>query len=252
MNAASGPQVWCIDVRAAGAALLALEAETPRLSDEDVARADRIADTAARREWMAAHVALRLVLERELGRALRRTPFVREAAGRPSLPRSDVAFSLAHAAGHALIATAPSLPLGVDLEGDRPVRLSAERRSAIEQAAATLTSAPLPAAGAPRFLQSWVRLEALAKADGEGLARILARTGAYGAGRRHGTDPSGLLPPSIRIEDLALANGLYAAIAIAAAFSPPQALWMPAGLAALRAFADASEAVPDAAGPHGR
>ncbi len=129
---ASTTRVWCIDLNASLAALLMLEAETPRLSDVDRSRASRFSSGQAAREWMAAHVALRLVLEHSLGSGARRIPFRVSPSGKPDLPDSGIAFSLSHGAGHALIATGAVGPLGVDIEGSRTIRMAGDRRTSIE------------------------------------------------------------------------------------------------------------------------
>ena len=68
-------RVWCIELSAALPALLALEAETPRLSPADRSRAARYADGQMAQAWIGARVALRVVLERELGAGVRRVDF---------------------------------------------------------------------------------------------------------------------------------------------------------------------------------
>lgn len=235
-------RVWCIELSAALPALLALEAETPRLSPADRSRAARYADGQMAQAWIGARVALRVVLERELGAGVRRVDFDISGRGKPSLPGAHLAFSLSHAAGRALIATGPPGPLGVDLEGERPVRLHGPRRVAIERAGAALSSQPLPDDAEALFLQCWVRLEALSKAEGEGLARVLSRAGAFGAGRRALADPQPqaatgpLLPETLQVVDLALGPGLFAAMATASGVTGAEIGHLPADGDGLRAF----------------
>lgn len=233
---ASATRVWCIDLAAALPALLTIEAETPRLSDADRGRAARISDGQAARDWIAAHVVLRLVLERELGPDVRRKTFALSSRGKPELPDSGIAFSLSHGAGRALIATGPTGALGVDIEDSRPVRLTGDRRQAIETAGAALSRQTLPASPDARFLQAWVRLEALSKADGEGLARILTRAGAFGARRGQGVADE-LLPDSVQVLDLALGPGLFAAIAMSVEATGAHVCHLPVDTDGLRAFA---------------
>ncbi|MDO9384606.1 MAG: hypothetical protein Q7T86_17290 [Hyphomicrobiaceae bacterium] len=229
-------RVWCVDLRASLAALLMLEAEVPRLSDDERARAARFSSGQAAREWMATHVALRLVLEHSLGPNARRNPFAVSANGKPDLPNSGIAFSLSHGAGHALIATGPVGPLGVDIEGTRTIRMAGDRRTAIEAAGAGLSSQALPSEPDARFLQAWVRLEALSKAQGKGLARVLSRAGAFGAGRGRGVSGT-LLPSEIQVSDLALGSGLYAAVAMAVGSTGAHVGFLPAEADELRVFA---------------
>jgi 4'-phosphopantetheinyl transferase len=233
---ASTTRVWCIDLNASLAALLMLEAEAPRLSDVDRSRASRFSSGQAAREWMAAHVALRLVLEHSLGSGARRIPFRVSPSGKPDLPGSGIAFSLSHGAGHALIATGAVGPLGVDIEGGRAIRMAGDRRTSIESAGAGLSSQALPFEPDARFLQAWVRLEALSKAQGEGLARVLSRAGAFGAERGKGVSGT-LLPGGIQVSDLALGSGLYAAVAMAVGATGAHVGFLPAEADELRAFA---------------
>lgn len=175
---------------------------------------------------MAAHVALRLALERALGPGVRRVAFARSARGKPELHDVPIAFSLSHGAGQALIATGPAGPLGVDIEGVRRLRLTGERRDAVVAGGAALSSRDLPKDSTGRFLQAWVRLEALAKAEGRGLAGVLSDTGAYGPRRGQGV-AADLLPSGIAVNDLAVGAGLYAAIASASGEPVPSVERMP-------------------------
>src|SRR5262249_60202312 len=87
-------------------------------------------------------------------------------------------FSLAHAEDWALIGVARGNEIGVDLEVVRSVALAPLRRQHILRAAAVLSPMPLIEAPADAaFIQAWVRLEALAKASGEGLGRTLTGRG---------------------------------------------------------------------------
>lgn len=230
------PRVWCIDLRAAEPNLLALEAETPRLSEDDRLRASRFADDGHRRGWMAAHIALRLVIEQAGGVSVRRASFAQTANGRPFLADAPFDFSLSHAARHALIGITGCAPIGVDVEGMREIRMEAGRRSAIESAGAALTSDALPSVSdTVRFLQAWVRLEALAKAEGTGMARVLSKAGAYGPRRGLAVDAQ-ILPAGLRVMDLALGPDLFGAVALSSATVGLQVADMPVDIDGLRRF----------------
>lgn len=127
------------------------------------------------RERTAAHAALRWLLARHVGAEEAAAPFVREAAGRPLIASRRVDFSLSHAAGRALVGIVRHGRIGVDLEAVRPARIGALRRLAIEAHAAGFARAPLPEEADRRFVQSWVRLESVAKFTGEGIGRLLDR-----------------------------------------------------------------------------
>jgi phosphopantetheinyl transferase len=210
-------ELWCVDLLAAAEALHALEARTPRLAPLDEVRAAAFSDAEVREEWRAAHIALRLLIERAAGPQWRRVTFDRERRGKPHLDGAPLAFSLSHAPGVALIGLARRGSIGVDVERARPVRVDAARRARIIEAAAALGEAPLPDDDNARFLQAWVRLEAYAKADGCGIGRLLTQLGILGAAGAEGPGDraralrSVLAPGSFY--DLDLGAGIYAAVA---------------------------------------
>lgn len=208
--------LWLVDLERSAMALDAAEAVNPRLSDETRARFAAMRDEAARRERRLAHIALRLALEARLGEAVRGMPFVVGTAGKPALAETGLGFSLAHTAGLALIAVGDG-PLGVDIERWRTVRIPPARRPPIEAEAVAL------AAGAPlveidpdaRFINAWVRVEAMAKALGCGVAPILERLrpGKAPLSVGHPRPPDGAADLVAR--DLPIAGGIFAAIALA-------------------------------------
>jgi len=219
------PELWCVDLAAAGAALHTLEERTPRLSAADRARAADLSDVTVRAEWVATHIALRLLIERAAGTQCRRATFVRSERGKPHLDGAPLAFSISHAPGLALIGLAPGGSIGVDVERTRRVRVGEARRARIEEAGAALSTAPLPTKGNARFLQAWVRLEALAKADGCGIGRLLTRLGILGAGNLVVALLAGDTPPSVR--DLHLGDGVFAAVASIGIVAIGEPAWLP-------------------------
>jgi 4'-phosphopantetheinyl transferase len=249
-GAFAGLELWRLDVEASGPALLELERDTPRLSRDERVQADSIADRAGAAEWLAAHIALRLLLERAAGPSLRAVAFARCAHGKPRLDGCGVSFSLAHVPGMALIAVAARGEIGVDLERTRTVRMRGERRALIEVAARELAgnevlAGMLPSTDDACFLQSWVRLEAWAKAEGCGIGRLLTRLGVLGdraaqsstAVRRSAAAVRAELP-QMRLSDLPLGEGLFAAAALDPAALMPAISRLPGshhGLAALLA-----------------
>ena len=180
MSGIQTPELWCVDLGAAGPALHTLEERTPRLSPADRVRASDLTDPIVRAEWLATHIALRLLIERAAGTQWRRAVFTRSERGKPHLDGTPLAFSISHAPGLALIGLAPRGSIGVDIERTRRVRVGEARRARIEEAGAALSNEPLPTEGNARFLQAWVRLESLAKADGCGIGRLLTRLGILG------------------------------------------------------------------------
>ena len=201
---------------------MACERASARLSPDDAARSAAVADPAARRHRHAASIALRLILERAFGPSLRCVSFARDRYGRPLLPPPHTgAFSLSHTSRFALVGVSHAGTIGVDIEAPRTVRMDPRRRHIIETAARTLTREPLPAPADARFLQAWVLLEALAKAEGRGIGHLLTRLGAVGSpsgqsdtaaitAREHG----------LSLSTLDVGPSLYAAVATSAADVP--------------------------------
>lgn len=228
--------------------LFEIERETPRLSDEDETRINRLADPEARADRRAAHIALRVMLERFAGPCVRTRPYRLSAHGKPHLvfeeseasmgaqSRLPPQFSLSHTQRLALIGVSTSGPIGIDLERHRTPRIMGERRRAIEQAAIELArGAPLPDHNSDaRFLTAWVRLEAIAKADGAGvgahLSIILGRRGSA-----TGSGASGSAA-TLTAHDLPSPSGFYAALAWSSGVKVPECLAFPADRAGLGVF----------------
>jgi 4'-phosphopantetheinyl transferase len=171
--AESGLEIWCADL-IAGRELL-----------WDVARSHGLASTIPESDGtdasrQVAHAALRIVLAGHIGLAEARRPFRAAPGGKPALVgplNRPLDFSLAHCATAALIAISRDGPVGVDLEAPRPIRIAEARRIALIDAATSLApGAALPdGPGDAGLLQAWTRLEALAKATGEGIGALLER-----------------------------------------------------------------------------
>lgn len=233
-------ELWLVDLGKLRPVLEAAEAAEPRLSEDMKIRLDRMADPVSRRERRLAHIALRIALEARLGPGLRRAPFARNAAGKPSLPGLGCAFSLSHAEGLALIALGRDEPLGVDIEHMRRVRVPAARRSPIEAEAVALAGGAELSHASPdaRFLNAWVRIEAAAKALGCGVGSLLERLRP-----RHVSSSSPAPAPSQKpiaphlvVRDVPVAEGIFAAIALSAGLAPPPLRNFPEDPAAIAAF----------------
>jgi 4'-phosphopantetheinyl transferase len=234
-----------VDTRDAGPALRAIDQSVPLIAEAERRRAAEFADAAQADEWLAAHIALRVVLQRALGTAARGIAFTRSAHGKPGLDGSAVAFSLAHIPGRALIALCGNGngSVGVDLERARAVRVREPRRTRIEAAGAALSKVePLPQARDARFLQAWVRLEAFAKAEGCGVGQLLTRLGISGARAERDeefrTRIDGVLAETeiAAVRDVALGDGLFAAVATGARAGNIEVFSLPAGKSALEAL----------------
>jgi 4'-phosphopantetheinyl transferase len=168
---------WLVDLDACAPALQAIERAIPRLSPDDRRRAAALADPREAARRRAAYTALRIAIERLAGPAVRAQPFTRDDSGKPTLPLSGVAFSLAHTNELALIGVTRLATIGIDLERMRPIRMSLRHIDDIRAAGAGLGREPLPGGTEHAFLQAWARIEAFTKARGHTLLHTLAGLG---------------------------------------------------------------------------
>lgn len=207
-------EIWRVELDCSASALAEAERAMGLLSEPEAARAAAIKDAHDHSRWSASHIALRLLIERACGGQIRRQPFVIAPGGRPELEGAPVSFSLSHSGDVAMIAicSAGAGPIGIDVECARSLLLAPERRVRIE--AYGLDLAPgrdLPETSEARLLQSWVRIEAHAKASGIGLGQTLTQAGLMGSsaagelGNRAGA--------GYNVRDLDAGAGYYAAVA---------------------------------------
>lgn len=217
--------LWLVDL-AAGTSLFEEIAREHGLIASEAAVPITVRDTA--------HAALRIVLAGYAGLKAARQPFAISPGGKPSLAsvsNPPIEFSLAHCDTTAIIAISRDGPVGVDLEAPRSVRIADHRRATLIAAATSLRpETPLPEGpGEARFLQAWTRLEALAKATGEGIGTLLER-------RRRDEAPIAQTTISnrpVHIHDVTLASAspFYAAVAgtapILASPTPLESLSLP-------------------------
>jgi phosphopantetheinyl transferase len=233
-------ELWLVDLARCAPALDEVERWTPRLADEDRERAGAIRDGAVRRERLAAYIALRVVLERLAGPQVRGRPLLRPQGHAPRLADSAVRFSLSHTEGFALIGVAANIPIGVDLEWTRPLRMLPSRREEICAVGAGLAGMALPEAEADRAVQAWVRLEAFTKARERALLATLTDLGLRGQGRR-ALSPDRVeaaarqlaRQSALTVCDLKLPAGLQGAVAVGAVEPLPGLRELPADPAGL-------------------
>lgn len=183
-RAPPGIEIFFVDLASLADILEAEEERQPRLSVADVERVQAMKDEDAGRIWRASRIATRIALERVAGRGLRQVPFEIEPGGRPVMPGGVAHFSISHTGGAALIAVSKEMPIGIDLERtDRILKMSAERRRRVVAAAARFPAQrTLSADTDADVIAAWVRLEAVAKARGTGIGRLLTREGVVGGG----------------------------------------------------------------------
>ncbi len=238
-------ELWCIDLAAAGSALDDIERRTPRLAASDRDRAETFSDSGIVAERRATYIALRILIERAGGIRWRGEPLQRGTLGKPHLANAPVAFSYSHAPGIALIGItcgrAHCGPIGVDIERARAVHVRVPRRDGIEIAGAALAKgAALPSDADARFLQAWVRLEALAKLRGTGVGRLLSKLRLMGGEASTPTEIRARVESALGEEpaaavhdlqtDLHIGEGLFAAVAAPLTARLAQPEWFPASV----------------------
>jgi 4'-phosphopantetheinyl transferase len=204
--------IFFVDLARSEAFVEAEEVRTPRLSNADATRAAEIADVSARRLWRTSRIATRIVIERFGGPGLRGLPFRTEGGGRPFLGEDHPQFSVSHTAGSALIAVSKVARVGVDIEErKRSLRMSIDRRVRLVRAAERVgLQASLSPEVDADILSAWVQLEAVAKALGIGIGRLLTAEGVVGGAKEIGADG---LQHGLDVRSLPVGDDYVAAIA---------------------------------------
>ena len=103
-------ELWLVDLEKCATPLETIERAVPRLTADDLERANTITGRRERRDRLAAYTALRILLERMAGPSVRGRPFVRAAGGKPRLDVGKAEFSLSHIDGLALIGISSNAP----------------------------------------------------------------------------------------------------------------------------------------------
>ena len=187
--------------------------------DSAVAQPGPAQTAAGAQHRRAAHIALRVLIARRAGIDIATAPFEIGPQGKPALASGrQPYFSLSHSGARALIALSVQAGVGIDIEAPRRPRLSERRREQIIAAGIAIAGGqPLPGDTPDRrMLQAWVRLEAIAKGNGEGMGRLLGRLGIFGGGAALPTIPAN---GGADVRDIALDQDFVAALA------GPVSLW---------------------------
>jgi len=144
------------------------------LSPGEKIRADRLERTDNRRNFIAAHAGLRLLLAAALGRRAEDIHLTPSDMGKPMLVDCALEFNLSHAGEIVLIALASGVSIGVDVEQPRamPDRDAIARRFLHPGEVADLALLTGRVAELA-FFRCWTRKEAVAKALGLGLSLAL-------------------------------------------------------------------------------
>lgn len=169
------------------------------LSDDELARAERLLRERDRERWAASRAILRALVGRYLGVDGRRVRFALSPQGKPALSAAQLRFNLSHSGELALYAFCGEFEVGVDVEHGGRTRdpLPVARRILGPEEEQRL-SALEPAAQHREFLRSWVRHEAIAKCLGSGIG-----------GRQVGAE-------GVSVMELDVASDAAAAVAVAA------------------------------------
>lgn len=160
--------VWYVPLACAASA-------EQRLSDfldpVEAARAARFASRDERRRHVVSHGVLRLILSAFTGCDPRAIHIATAARGKPYVVGRGPHFSLSHCGDVALVAVTRGGPIGVDVERVRSdLELDAFARPLVAAPDIARIEGRAPEARTREWFQAWARLEAVAKASGNGLS----------------------------------------------------------------------------------
>ena len=230
-------EVWILPLEDLAGPLRSLDAATGLLSDQERAEALSGSGLGRNAHRLTARLALRLLIGRAFGPPFAHQSFIAGPHGKPSLAGLDGDFNVAHSGGTAVIGLGRVARIGVDVEEARVLKMSPVRIEALTGAARHVApDAPLPEGADRAALQAWVRLEALAKADGLGIGRTLTRLGVWGSG--HGRPPEG--PGAgldLSVFDLLTGPQVFAAVALPRGVPVPDLRVLPQSADALATLA---------------
>lgn len=211
-STAASTAVWLVDTDEQDGAAARLAPEV--LDPAEHRRAAAFAREKDRRRYVAAHVALRVLLGSWLDLAPGRVRITRAPCpscggphGRPLSGDGPVHFSLSHSDRLALIALGP-VPVGADVEALPPESAVRELAGQLHPREAAELAALAPEERPAAFGRVWVRKEAYLKGLGIGLSRGLALD-YVGTGD---TPASGL--PGWSLTNVAVPPGFSAAVAV--------------------------------------
>jgi 4'-phosphopantetheinyl transferase len=140
------------------------------LDPVEAARAARFASRDERRRHVVSHGVLRLILSAFTRCDPRAIHIAATTAGKPYVVGRGPHFSLSHCGDVALVAVTRGGPTGVDVERVRSdLELDTFARPLVSAPDIARIEARAPEARRREWFQAWARLEAVAKASGEGL-----------------------------------------------------------------------------------
>ena len=148
------------------------------LSPEEAQRSVRFSTEALTASFVTSHGVLRALLSRYLHYDAREFEFAPGSAGKPALVGDfKLQFNMSHSGDLAVYAFAPSLPVGVDIEGIRKVA-DAEtiaKHHFCSEETSELLSITDEKQRCEAFFRCWTRKESYIKAVGDGLSLALDR-----------------------------------------------------------------------------
>lgn len=168
--------VWRIRMPAAGTAPDAL---CDLLDADELQRANRYKNTAARRRFVTARASLRLILAGYCGTSPEDLSFSAGAHGKPQLTGShseELHFNVSHSVDLIVVAVSRGAPLGIDVEFIDPAAdwPALSRKVCTDRERARLAAFSQDE-GRLAFFRCWTRKEAYVKARGDGFALPLIR-----------------------------------------------------------------------------
>lgn len=219
-------ETWLVDLEALTAALLAIEVTAKFVSADEKTRAGGMTGLNRADRWIAARVALRVLLERRGGACCRGQSFVHAPGGKPALANSGLAFSVSDTGRFLLVGLYSHGRIGVDIEAPRRLNTPPHRIALWIAAGAGLSGGAATdhcEIGTAAALAAWTRIEAFAKARGPTLASSLSDLGMIGTGNRvRSPDKARVRAQTVinatglAVYDLAMPTGLYGSIALEA------------------------------------
>jgi 4'-phosphopantetheinyl transferase len=152
----------------------------PLLSKDERRRADLIKVAAVREEFVAGRGLLRLLLGAATGVEPARVTIATKPQGKPCLAQAaNLEFNVSHSEGMILIALSRATAVGVDVEfvsdefGEAEQLMDIARESFHAGEFSVIARIPPGRDRLLAFYRAWTRREAVAKADGRGIASLL-------------------------------------------------------------------------------
>ncbi len=143
------------------------------LSEEELAKADKLRFEKQRNRFIAARGLLRRILSYYTGEKAEELEFHYNSNGKPELPNNEVHFNLSHSGDVALCAVTLDKPVGIDVEKIKDIdHKELARQYFSEQEANAILILP-EGQQKEAFYKCWTRKEAFAKAKGGSILDVL-------------------------------------------------------------------------------